>query len=432
MSTPCREIARRDEKIFSLLRALVRINTEHAAPAPGAPYGEGCARALEYALGECERLGFATHRLGEKIGWAEVGARGPLAAFPVHLDVVPAGDGWSHDPYAAEVIDGVLYGRGCMDNKIGAAILTVLLAEYAGQDLPCRLRIVFGTDEETGMSDLREYVGAGEELPSMGFVPDAAFPVVRGEKARLHLRISCEVGVSGLLVRGGSMANMVPAEAHATLPDGSELSCAGRSAHGSTPERGENAINALVGQLVERLGPDAGRLPEVERLLCADLTGEALGIDAPDEVFGHTSMNLGTLSVEACRLVAELDVRFGTALLAGDVIARIRAALGSGWEVEVVQEKPIHLVSEDDPCVQALLDAYERVSGEKGACSVMAGGTYASFMPALVAFGPKLPGTHSGAHGVDEHVRLEDVSRAADIYHEAVRNIIELAASLED
>ena len=385
MSTPCREIARRDEKIFSLLRALVRINTEHAAPAPGAPYGEGCARALEYALGECERLGFATHRLGEKIGWAEVGARGPLAAFPVHLDVVPAGDGWSHDPYAAEVIDGVLYGRGCMDNKIGAAILTVLLAEYAGQDLPCRLRIVFGTDEETGMSDLREYVGAGEELPSMGFVPDAAFPVVRGEKARLHLRISCEVGVSGLLVRGGSMANMVPAEAHATLP---------------------------------RLGPDAGRLPEVERLLCADLTGEALGIDAPDEVFGHTSMNLGTLSVEAGRLVAELDVRFGTALLAGDVIARIRAALGSGWEVEVVQEKPIHLVSEDDPCVQALLDAYERV--------------YASFMPALVAFGPKLPGTHSGAHGVDEHVRLEDVSRAADIYHEAVRNIIELAASLED
>ena len=62
----------------------------------------------------------------------------------------------------------------------------------------------------------------------------------------------------------------------------------------------------------------------------------------------------------------------------------------------------------------------------------MAGGTYASLMPALVAFGPKLPGTHSGAHGVDEHVRLTDVSRAADIYSEAVRGIVGLAASLED
>lgn len=432
MSIPCREIAGRDEKIFSLLRALVRINTEHAAPAPGAPYGEGCARALEYALGECERLGFATHRLSEKIGWAEVGVRGPLAAFPVHLDVVPAGDGWSHDPYAAEVIDGVLYGRGCMDNKIGAAVLTVLLAEYAGQDLPCRLRIIFGTDEETGMSDLREYVGAGEELPVMGFVPDAVFPVVRGEKARLQLRLSRELDLPGLTLSGGTMANVVPSEARATLPDGRELSTTGRSAHGSTPERGENAISALVARLVEELGHGAGCLDEVCRLLCADLTGAALGIDVPDEVFGHTSMNLGVLHIRDGVLVAEVDVRYGTALATTEAVSRVRAALGSAWRVEVVQEKPVHLVAEDDPCVRVLLGAYERVTGERGSCSVMAGGTYASVLPALAAFGPKLPGAHSGAHGVDEHVRLMDVSRAADIYSEAVRGIVELAASLED
>lgn len=432
MSAPCREVAERDERIVSLLRALVRINTEHAAPAPGAPYGEGCARALDFALAECERLGFETRRLGEKVGWAETGARGPLAAFPVHLDVVPAGDGWTRDPYAAEVEDGVLYGRGCMDNKIGAAILMVLLAGYVGEDLPCRLRIIFGTDEETGMSDLREYVEAGEELPSMGFVPDAAFPVVRGEKARLHLRLSRTSDLSGLTLSGGTAANVVPSEAHATLPDGREISATGRSAHGSTPERGENAINALVARLVKELGPEAGCLDEVCRLLCADLTGAALGIDVPDEVFGHTSMNLGVLSVRDGVLAAEVDVRCGTALGTTEAVSRVRAALGEAWRVEVAQEKPIHLVSEDDPCVQVLLGAYERVCGGRGSCSVMAGGTYASLMPALVAFGPKLPGTHSGAHGVDEHVRLTDVSRAADIYSEAVRGIVGLAASLED
>lgn len=432
MGTPCRGAADRDERIVSLLRALVRINTEHAAPAPGAPYGDGCARALDFALGECARLGMRVRRVGEKLGVAEVGTRGPLAAFPVHLDVVPAGEGWSHDPYAAEVEDSVLYGRGCMDNKVSAAILTVLLGEWAGRDLPCRLRIVFGTDEETGMSDLREYAAAGEELPSLGFVPDAAFPVVRGEKARLHLRLTRRLEAPGLEASGGTMANVVPSSARATLPDGTELRTEGSPAHGSTPERGENAVRALVAELLERGVDPEGAIGEVGRLLCADLTGEALGIDEPDEVFGHTSLNLGYLRLADGALTVELDVRFGTATGAEELCGRVRAALGDAWRLEVVQAKPVHLVAEDDPCVRVLLDAYERVSGEPGSCSVMAGGTYASFMPALVAFGPKLPGTHSGAHGVDEHVALADVARTADIYSAALSGIARLAERKED
>lgn len=422
----------RDERIVELLRALVRVNTEHAAPEPGAPYGRGCARALDLALGECERAGLSTHRVNEKVAWAQVGTSGPLAAFPVHLDVVPAGDGWGHDPYGAEVADGVLYGRGCVDNKMSAAILMALLAERAGRELPCRLRIIFGTDEETGMSDLHDYVETGEELPSLGFVPDASFPVVRGEKARLHLRVSRAATTVGLTVRGGSAANVVPAEARATLPDGRELATAGRPAHGSTPERGESAVRALVRELVAA-GVDAdGAIGEVGRLLCADLTGAALGIDVPDETFGHTSMNLGTLELADGILTAELDVRFGSALVAAEVVARVRAALGGAWEVDVVREKPLHLVSEDDACVRVLLAAYERVTGERGSCSVMAGGTYASYLPGIVAFGPKFPGTHCGAHGVDEHVRLADVARAADIYREAIDGIVRLAASREE
>lgn len=431
-AAPCRGLSARDERIVDLLRRLVRINTEHAAPEPGAPYGRGCAEALDLVMRECEALGFETRRVDERVAWAQVGSTGPLAAFPVHLDVVPAGEGWDHDPYAADVLDGVLYGRGCMDNKVGAAVLVVLLAEHAARDLPCRLRVIFGTDEETGMSDLRKYVDAGEEMPTMGFVPDASFPVVRGEKARLHLRLSRAVEDDGLVLRGGSMANMVPAEARATLPDGREVSERGRSAHGSTPERGESAIRPLVARLVESgMDPD-GALGEVARLLCADLTGAALGIDEPDEVFGHTSMNLGTIELASGRLTAELDVRFGCAITPGEVVGRVRRSLGGAWEVEVIQEKPLHLVPEDDPCVRVLLSAYERVTGERGDCSVMAGGTYASYLPALVAFGPKLPGAHSGAHGVNEHVSLEDVARAADIYSEAIRGIIGLAASRED
>lgn len=436
--TPCREASARDERIVSLLRELVRINTEHAQSAPGAPYGEGCARALALVLDECARRGFATRRVNDKIAWAEIGAAGPLVGFPVHLDVVPATGAWEHEPYAAEVADGVLYGRGCMDDKIGAALLIELLDELAsehalaGRDLPARFRIVFGTDEETGMSDMADYVRLGEELPELGFVPDASFPAVRGEKARLHLRATRAVADDGLVVSAGTMVNVVPAEAVARLADGRELRASGRSAHGSTPERGENAACALVRELVARSVVADGALEEVERLLCRDLTGAALGIDVADETFGHTSVNLGVLSVADGCATIELDVRFGTGISSAEVVSRASCALGAAWKVEVVREKPLHLVPADDPCLAALLAAYEDVTGERAAAEVMAGGTYASYLPALVAFGPKLPGTHSGAHGVDEHVSLENISAAAAIYRVALRNLAAVAASRKD
>ena len=96
--------------------------------------------------------------------------------------------------------------------------------------------------------------------------------------------------------------------------------------------------------------------------------------------------------------------------------------------MRVAMSKQLHLVPEDDPCVQALLAAYERVTGEPGTTSVMAGGTYVQPLPALVAFGPKLPGTHTGAHGVDEHVMLENISKATDIYEAALEALVELSA----
>lgn len=437
MQSPCRtDKQQRDQRILDLLRRLVRINTEHTAPEPGAPYGKGCAAALDLALAECERRGFAVTRLDQRIGWAEVGKKGPLAAFPVHLDVVPAsgGKGWSHGPYAAEVLDGVLFGRGCMDNKAGAAVMIELIDALAqefgadGRELPCRLRIIFGTDEETGMADMAAYVAAGCEQPTLGFVPDAAFPAVRGEKARLHLVCACESldGCDDLRFIGGTAANVVPDSARAELPCGRVLEASGRPAHGSTPEKGENAIAKLVAQLVAE-GVGGAGLAALDELLCRDLHGAAAGIDVPDKTFGHTSLNLGVLNIEGGRARVELDVRFGLGIDTGEVVSRLGKALGDAWSVEVAMAKPVHLVPEDDPCLQALLAAYRRVTDDAEPSSVMAGGTYASYLPALVAFGPKLPGTHTGAHGIDEHVSLANISRATDVYEEALRAIVALA-----
>lgn len=278
------------------------------------------------------------------------------------------------------------------------------------------------------MADMAAYVAAGCEQPTLGFVPDAAFPAVRGEKARLHLVCACDSldGCDDLRFIGGTAANVVPDSARAELSCGRVLEASGRPAHGSTPEKGENAIAKLVGQLVAE-GVGGAGLAALDQLLCRDLHGAAAGIDVPDKTFGHTSLNLGVLNIEGGRARMELDVRFGLGIDAEEVVSRLGKALGGVWSVEVAMAKPAHLVPEDDPCLQALLAAYRRVTDDAEPSSVMAGGTYASYLPALVAFGPKLPGTHTGAHGIDEHVSLANISRATDVYEEALRAIVALA-----
>lgn len=82
--TPCQTTHgdERDERILDLLCRLVSINTEHAEAAEGAPFGEGCARALALVLDECAARGFSVERVNDMIGWAQVGTAGPPGWVP--------------------------------------------------------------------------------------------------------------------------------------------------------------------------------------------------------------------------------------------------------------------------------------------------------------------------------------------------------------
>lgn len=77
-----------------------------------------------------------------------------------HLDVVPAGNGWASNPFEMVVKDGCVIGRGTLDDK-GPAVLTLYIAKFfkeRGVQLPYTLRLLFGTDEETGMEDVEWYL----------------------------------------------------------------------------------------------------------------------------------------------------------------------------------------------------------------------------------------------------------------------------------
>lgn len=151
----------------------------------------------------------------------------PALAWNGHLDVVPAGDpsSWDHPPFAGELVDGRVIGRGAADTKgaIASAIAAIAAIRRAGVELGGRLELHLAADEElAGVHGTRV-------LWERGLLDQDACIV--GEPTELRL---------GLAERGGAW---ITAIAH------------GRAAHGSTPHLGVNAITSMARLLL--------RLPEV-------------------------------------------------------------------------------------------------------------------------------------------------------------------------
>ncbi len=84
---------------------------------PNAPFGEGCHKVLDKAFELCEGMGFATKNYDYYAGSAVYGNAEKEIAMLGHLDVVPEGEGWSHNPYDMIEKDGYIYGRGVSDDK---------------------------------------------------------------------------------------------------------------------------------------------------------------------------------------------------------------------------------------------------------------------------------------------------------------------------
>ena len=128
---------------LELARALIRRPSVTPADA-------GALDVLEAAL---KSLGFACHRLRFGEGdqaidnlYARRGTAAPNFCFAGHTDVVPVGDGWTRDPFAADVIDGNLYGRGAADMK--AAIAAFVAAAARVRDVPGSVSLLITGDEE--------------------------------------------------------------------------------------------------------------------------------------------------------------------------------------------------------------------------------------------------------------------------------------------
>ena len=342
----------RDELIENI-RKWIAIPSVQGEPAgENAPFGAEVRRMLDTALADGRRFGFEVRDIDGYAGDISYGAGEQTMGMLAHLDVVPLGDGWTHDPLGGEIADGRIYGRGTTDDKGPAlcALYAMRAVKEAGLPLKDGVRLILGCDEETGMSDMR-YYASKLDMPNYGFSPDAEFPVINIEKGGVNMRLSKVTGgedgavIPVYSLYAGERPNVVPAEAtavvglaHTTLAELNEklsaiekahdrfrlsatdagegrarITATGVNAHAAMPERGVNAAGMLLIALKELGAGGAGSAPAIAMLADAvgmEYTGQSLGIACADELSGALTCNLGILRYDANELSALLDIRY--------------------------------------------------------------------------------------------------------------------------
>lgn len=433
---------------------LVRIPSVEGPAEPDAPFGIESRQALDCALQIAAELGLDTVNCENKIGYAAVGAdhgQGYLATI-THVDVVPAGDGWSEDPFTLREREGYLIGRGVMDDK-GPSVLCLYALKYlkdSGLPLRYPVRALLGSNEETGMGDLEHYT-ANYPAPLFCFSPDADFPLIHGEKGIYHARlISRHTPVNVLELTGGVAPNAVPAKASALVRaealSGTDavsaeqlesglwkLSAVGISGHASMPEGTVNAIGRIVDYLLDNSIPAAEELPYFRFLakLHAATDGSGLGLQSSDDYFTPLTAVGGKISTEDGTFTQTIDCRYGISTSGDRISALLREAAGSAADIQVDADNAPFYLTLDNPAIQACMESYNLITGENARPFTIGGGTYARHFPNAAAFGPEhperpAPDFAGPIHGIDEAARLSDLMEALKIYIVALLRLEEL------
>lgn len=431
----------------------------------GAPFGRPVAEALHYILKLCEASGFHTKNVDGYAGHAEYGSGEDIIGVLCHVDVVPPGDGWTSDPFQPEIRDGKLYARGAIDDKgpTMAAVFALKIIKELGLPLRKRVRLIFGTDEETGdWVGIRKYF-AEEPMPVMGFAPDANFPLIVAEKGILNCHLVQPPGASktaradGWTLHSfvaGNRVNMVPDRAEARLiGDGDvfgvkerfqsylmehhmqgyaeefndylRLKVKGVSHHGMEPHKGLNAGLALARFLNILDLDERGHqfIDLVKDCFVDSFFGEKLGIACEDDVTGKLTVNVGTFAYahdQSAKL--GLNIRYPQTVSADRLLAALTAKVKRyGYDIanDVTDQVP-HYVDRQHPLVQTLKRVYEEQTGEKAELLAIGGGTYGRALKPGVAFGPLFPGEEETAHQKDEYANIDSLTRAMAIYAQAI------------
>lgn len=442
------------EELLTRLEALVSINSAEGEPRDDAPFGPGPRDALIAALKMMDEDGFNTVNLDNMIGYAEMGEGDQLIGIVGHLDVVPANkeDGWNTDPFVMTEKDGILYGRGVADDKGAVAASMIAMKVIRDMQIPLtkRIRLIMGTNEESGSRGLAHYVEK-EGHVDYGFTPDGEFPGIHGEKGNLGaVYYSKKTGIRD--IRGGTARNVVCRKCSALVDkcsyskkrledyfnnnnleyeitseeEGDRITVYGVAAHASMPELGRNAISYLLMGLKESGYQD----PFVD-FYCShfglDTDGTGIGLKCSDE-YGALTLNTGVIKMEDGVISGSVDVRFPVTMTEKQILKMCEDYLeDEGGVIKIRSTHDPLFYPADSPLVRHLLEAYQEVTGDMETQPMtIGGGTYAKGIDNTIAFGCAFLGNDYHIHDANEWVPVNELLLQAEIYVAAIQKLLSL------
>ncbi|KGX91248.1 dipeptidase PepV [Pontibacillus marinus] len=458
------EVMKRKEELLDDLTQLLKIEStkDLERASPGRPMGDKIGEAFDWMLNLAEQNGFETDQLDGYAGWADLGEGDePIVALG-HLDVVPASGEWSHPPFEPVIKEGKLYARGAIDDKgpTLAAFYAMKIIKELELPLQHKLRLIFGTDEESGMRGMKKYVEEKGQ-PSYGFSPDAIFPIIYAEKGQINPTLtksipSTDGGDCTLKTfHGGERINMVPDECVATVEFhdplkieeaiqefedfchkenlsgytkhkeiGIEFHLNGTSVHGMEPYNGVNAALQLAHFLSRYTFDEQGSqfILFVHDRMYQDFYGKRLDIDVEHEEMGPLTVNAGVFRYElGGKAEIHLNIRCPINTDYDHTIDMVeRAGKTYDFAISEIRQKEPHYVDRNHPTIQVMKQAYEEETGEEATLLTTGGATYARFLKNGVAFGALFPGKTMTAHQIDEYIDIDDLLKATAIYARAL------------
>ena len=402
------------------------------------PFGKAVDDALTYVAGMGERYGFKVDRCDGYATELTIGEGNKTIGIFAHADVVPASGKWDNDPFDPVILHGKIFGRGTSDDKgpFVAAFFATKALEKAGLLKGYKVRIVVGGDEERGSKCLDHYfLKLNKPAPDYGFTPDSDFPLIFGEKGISDFFCELKMNIPGVKsIKGGVATNAVCDRVEIELDDvegmknyceyggiqyeitGKTLIIYGKSAHGSTPELGDNA--ALKTMLAVGNVFNVPALVELGTKL-SDTTGKSFDGFAESKLLGQTTYCVGKISYKEGMLDFTVNFRYP------ENIERTAFMINFDNHFNTLtimsEESPALLYDPESDLVKTLLKAYRKETHDRTKPLTTGGGTYAKHAKNTIAFGALFPKRPSTMHEPNEEMPIKDIYKSAAIYARAIK-----------
>ncbi len=433
------------DEIVNATVKLISFDSSLKEAEEGYPFGKEAGDCLAYFLDLAAEMGFEVHNYDNYVGEVVFG-EGKDFAILAHLDVVPAGNGWKYPPFGGIINDDIsdggvegmkIWGRGAMDDKAPAIVCLYALKALKDSGAPVNrtFKLIVGCNEEAGWKCIEHYNEVAV-IPEEGFTPDADFPVIYAEKGILHFTASFPIeNPPFTALKAGERVNMVCDNAVAFLTrkgaenlvyyenpvEGTHLSydnttnilrVDGKSAHGSTPDKGANALQALLCFLAS-FHDDCKKAYE---LLFDDKTG----LKSLQDETGVLTTSPDVAKYENGVLKITTDIRFPATLSLEAVTAKLDE-FGVEYTVDNYQA-PLY----NDPngsLITTLMQVYNQTTGNNEAPIAIGGGTYARALQCGCAFGPEMKDEEATIHQANEYVTFDRLRLMSKVYYAAIQAI---------